>query len=217
MTRFLCLCPTYNRPKRLLEESIQHFRNQKHSNAFLLIYDDLGSHDSLVDEDMAIITTTEREPGIVAKYNKMIELSRQFGDFDAIALWDDDDIYLPDHLSNHAQVLQVHNMSYPSLVWSTYTGKREIESSGGRFWASLAIRCIEFSRLGGFVDTQRADFDQQSLNYWRTNTSCGDPCEIGPPTYVFRWGDTGLPHSQWQMRSPDDTGWYDRLKVLRAE
>lgn len=92
MTRFLCLCPTYNRPRRLLEESIQNFRNQKHSNAFLLIYDDLGSHESLVDEDMAIITTTEREPGIVAKYNKMIELSRQFGDFDAIALWDDDDI-----------------------------------------------------------------------------------------------------------------------------
>ena len=52
MTRFLCLCPTYNRPRRLLEESIQNFRNQKHSNAFLLIYDDLGSHESLVDETL---------------------------------------------------------------------------------------------------------------------------------------------------------------------
>ena len=104
-------------------------------------------------------------------------------------------------------------MSYPSLVWSTYTGKMENESSGGRFWASLAIRALEFSRLGGFVDTRRADFDQQSLNYWRKNTPCGDPCEIGEPTYVFRWGDTGCPHSQFQMRSPDDTEWYDRLKV----
>lgn len=213
MNRFLCLCPTYNRPKSLIEESIKHFRNQSHSNAFLLIYDDLGSLESVVDEDMAIITTTNREPGIVEKYNQMLSLSKQFGDFDAIALWDDDDVYLPDHLRNHSQVLQVHGMSYPSLVWSTYTGKREKEFSGGRFWASLAIRFEDFVRLGGFVQTRRADFDQQSLNHWRTNTSCGDPCEIGEPTYVFRWGDTGCYHSQFQMRSPDDTGWYDRLKA----
>jgi len=212
-TRFLCLCPTYNRPRRLIDESISHFRNQKHGNAFLLIYDDLGSLESVVDEDLAIITTDHRETGIVAKYNKMLELSKQFGDFDAIALWDDDDIYLPSHLHYHAQVLQVHGMSYPSLVWSTYTGKMEKESSGGRFWASLAIRTLEFSRLGGFVDTKRADFDQQSLGHWRRSTSCGDPCEIGEPTYVFRWGDTGCPHSQFQMRSPDDTEWYDRLRA----
>lgn len=211
--RYLCLCPTYNRPKRLIEQSIENFRKQTYPDAFLLIYDDLGSHESMVAEDLAIITTTKREPGIVAKYNKMIELSNNFGDFDAIALWDDDDIYLPDHLSNHAQVLKIHGMSYPSLVWSTYTGKMDKEASGGRFWASLAIRTLEFSRVGGFVDTERADFDQRSLNYWRENISCGDPCEIGEPTYVFRWGDTGCQHSQFQMRSPDDTGWYQRLEV----
>lgn len=216
MIRFLCLCPTYNRPRRLLDESINNFLKQTHSNAFLLVYDDLGSHDSLVSESMAVITTDRREPGIVAKYNKMLELAKQFGDFDAIALWDDDDIYLPNHLEYHSQVLQIHGMSYPALVWSTYTGKMEQEASGGRFWASLAIKTAEFNRVGGFVDTERADFDQQSLGYWRKNISCGDPCEIGEPTYVFRWGDTGCQHSQFQMRSPDDTGWYQRLAVSQG-
>lgn len=211
--RFLCLCPTYNRPQHLIQQSVACFRSQAHSDAFLLIYDDLGTLNEEVDDDMAIITTTEREPGIVAKYNKMLKLSERFGDFDAIALWDDDDIYLPNHLLFHSQVLSIHNMSYPSTVWSTYTGKMEKEASGGRFWASLAIRCMEFSRLGGFVQTERADFDQQSLNYWKANTSCGDPCEIGEPTYVFRWSDTGCPHSQYQMKSPDDTEWYARLAV----
>jgi hypothetical protein len=180
------------------------------------VYDDLGSHDGVIEEDMAIVTTGEREPGIVAKYNRMLEMAKQFGDFDAIALWDDDDIYLANHLKYHRQILQVHGMSYPSTVWSTYTGKMDKEASGGRFWASLAIEKSEFDRVGGFVNTERADFDQQSLNYWRQNISCGDPCEIGEPTYVFRWSDTGCQHSQYQMRSPDDTGWYQRLAVSQG-
>lgn len=215
--RFLCLCPTYNRPRRLLDESITNFRKQTYQNAFLLVYDDLGSHDGVVEEDMAVITTDRREPGIVAKYNKMLELAKQFGDFDAIALWDDDDIYLPNHLEYHRQILQVHGLSYPSVILATFHGTPEKLVTGGLFWASLAIRTEEFNRLGGFIDTDRADFDQQSLKHWLENTSRGDPCEIGEPTYLFRWAETGCLHSQLVMNSPCDTGWYDRMKVEKEQ
>ena len=213
--RFLCLCPTYNRPKRLIDETIANFKKQKHSNAFLLIYDDLGTFKEIEEYNYAIISTKIRENDLITKYNKMLELAKRFGTFDAIAIWDDDDIYLPDHLSNHAKILETHGMSYPSEVWSTYTGKREKEKSGGRFWASLAITMPEFNRLNGFIETERADFDQQSLSHWKKNTTCGDPCSLGEPTFVFRWADTGCTHGQSQMRSPDDTGWYKRLEVKK--
>jgi glycosyltransferase involved in cell wall biosynthesis len=206
--RFLCLCPTYNRPWRLLEESLACFHSQVHKDAFLLIYDDLGTFLEQRHANWALLSTTNREPGIVEKYNRMLELAQEFGPFDAIALWDDDDLYLPNHLHYHAEVLKDYELSYPSHVFSTYTGQRLIEPSGGRFWASLAIRSDAFLRTGGFVTTRRADFDQQSLAKWLHCCSYGDPNQFSKPTYVFRWKDTGCRHSQENMNNPSDERWY---------
>lgn len=211
MTRFLCLCPTYNRPWRLLEESLACFHSQVHRDAFLLIYDDLGTFPEQRHENWALLSTTTREPGMVEKYNRMLELASEFGTFDALALWDDDDIYLPNHLLYHAEVLKDYELSYPSRVWSTYTGQRLQEPSGGRFWASLAIRSNTFTRTGGFVLTRRADFDQQSLAKWLRECSKGDSYQFGEPTYIFRWRDTSCQHSQSKMRGPEDTEWYKNL------
>lgn len=211
--RFLCLCPTYNRPWRLLEESLACFHSQVHKDAFLLIYDDLGAFPEQRHDNWALISTPNREPGIVEKYNRMLELAQEFGPFDAIALWDDDDIYLPNHLHYHAQVLKDFELSYPSHVYSTYTGQRLIEPSGGRFWASLAIRYDAFLRTGGFVLTRRADFDQQSLLRWSRLCRRGNPNLGSTATYVFRWADTLAYHCQTNMQSPHDESWYERWRV----
>jgi hypothetical protein len=213
--RFLCLCPTYNRPWRLLEESLACFHSQVHKDAFLLIYDDLGTFPEQRHDNWALLSTTNREPGMVEKYNRMLELAQEFGTFDAIALWDDDDIYLPNHLHYHAQVLKDYELSYPSFVYSTYTGQRLIEPSGGRFWASLAIRYDAFLRTGGFVPTRRADFDQQSLGRWLERCNTSDPLVLKYPTYVFRWLDTYSRHSQTAMKSPDDCEWYSVIQYPR--
>jgi hypothetical protein len=108
-------------------------------------------------------------------------------------------------------VLKDYELSYPSHVYSTYTGQRLIEPSGGRFWASLAIRYDAFVRSGGFVLTRRADFDQQSLGKWLRECTLGFPDQFGEPTYVFRWSETGCPHSQCIMKSNNDEEWYFRL------
>ena len=210
--RFLCLCPTYNRPWRLLEESLACFHSQVNKDAFLLIYDDLGVFPEQRHDNWALISTTTREPGIVEKYNRMLELAQEFGPFDALTLWDDDDIYLPNHLHYHALVLKDYELSYPSHVYSTYTGQRLIEPSGGRFWASLAIRYEAFLRTGGFVLTRRSDFDQQSLGKWLRECSCEELDRSGTPTYVFRWEDTLSIHSQSIMNRPNDESWYAKLR-----
>jgi hypothetical protein len=215
--RFLCLCPTYNRPWRLLEESLACFHSQVHKDAFLLIYDDLGVFPEQRHDNWALISTPTREPGIVEKYNRMLELAEEFGPFDAIALWDDDDIYLPNHLHYHAQVLKDYELSYPSHVYSTYTGQRLIEPSGGRFWASLAIRYDAFLRTGGFATTKRADFDQQTLGRWIGECTHTDTYSFCAPTYIFRWNETGCNHSQSKMTSPGDTTWYEKLVVSATD
>jgi hypothetical protein len=114
-------------------------------------------------------------------------------------------------------VLKDYELSYPSHVYSTYTGQRLIEPSGGRFWASLAIRYDAFVRTGGFVLTRRADFDQQSLVRWLRDCTRGTPDRFGEPTYVFRWNDTGCRHSQASMQFHADESWYGRLVIDSCE
>jgi len=63
----------------LLEESLACFHSQVHKDAFLLIYDDLGVFPEQRHDNWALISTTTREPGIVEKYNRMLELAQQFG------------------------------------------------------------------------------------------------------------------------------------------
>jgi hypothetical protein len=137
---------------------------------------------------------------------------------DAFAVWDDDDIYLPWHLSAHAEILAEHGWSHPSRVWSTYTGKPEFEDAAGRFHGALAVRRDLMERIGGWPDTQRADFDQRML--WRLADvePAGDPTAVAVPSYVFRWGSTRHPHCQGFMKSPGNTTWYQEYaKAHRFE
>lgn len=214
--RFICLCPTYKKPWSLLEQSLDCFLKQRHKDAFLMIYDDLGAIPAEAHDEWCVISTSKRESGIVPKYRKMLELSRDFGKFDAMALWDDDDIYSPSHLKFHDIILGGHEMSYPSHVWTTHMASKEKdgrrrERSGGRFWASLSIRMDVLNRMG-FLETNEMSFDLQNLNRWKRSCSVGDPCSLGEPTYTYRWEDTGCLHASAFARSHNDTEWYERIR-----
>jgi hypothetical protein len=132
-----------------------------------------------------------------------------------LLLWEDDDIYMPRHIENHLHVLTEHEFSYPKTVWSTYFGDPVLECTDGRFWASTGIRYRSFSDVGGFVRTRRADFDQQSVGRWMGALGHGSSDQ--PPTYCFRWGDTGAVHGQTLMKSPDDETWYNRARPQYIE
>jgi len=234
---FVCLMPTYGRPK-MVENTIACFLAQDYpaERRHLLILDDAGQIPPQKGDGWEVFSTAERFPSLPAKYAELLRLPRQLtrpigsyadtadvqGDIvdswnhraevplvpDAYAVWDDDDIYLPWHLAAHAEILQEHGWSHPSRVWSTYTGRPELENAAGRFHGSLAVRRELMKQIGGWPETPRADFDQQML--WRLADAepAGDPTTVAVPSYVFRWGSTRHPHCQGFMRSPDNTTWY---------
>lgn len=199
------MCPVYGIPPRLLEESIQCFLDQTHPKKTLLLFDDLGNIDPQIalPAGVRLITTKYRSETLINKYEVM--LSYAIG-YDAISLWDADDIYLPHHLEEHDRILSTNHLSYPNEVWSTYSGSPQKEKAGGRFWASLAIRTTILKQLG-FINTHEAQFDQINLKHFKTY-GWGSP----DPTYVFRWGDTAASHGQANMKSPTDTRWYTTYK-----
>jgi hypothetical protein len=224
-----CLCPTFHRPK-LLSNALACFLAQDYpaDRRELIIVDDGDDFDAPRYSDalhadfeilqelgtrIRLISFPERFQSLPEKFNKIgWEASG-----DVLAVWEDDDIYLPWHLSAHVEAMQFHGKPYskPSLVKSTYPGHLVTEDAAGRFHASIAFTRDFWHRVGHWPVTKRADFDQQFMASLGAATAPipapADPCQFAPPSYCFRYGSTQAYHGQHFMRSPDDEGWYDRV------
>lgn len=217
----LCLCPTYGRHRSLLENTLACFDAQDYpaEKRRLALYDDLGTlRGTTVPSGIAKIATDRRARSIGAKYN---DLLRVFPEYDAYVVWDDDDVYLPWHLSAHAAVLANRRWSKPSTIFSTYgqpVGGTITERSAGRFHGSIAVRWDMLTTdVLGWADTRRADFDQQMIGRLEAVEPPGDPCLIAPPSYIYRWQDSGGGHCSGLMRSPENEDWYDRYQPDNRE
>lgn len=212
--KLACLCPTFNRPA-LLANSMACFLAQSHSDRKLFILDDGGQYAGFDQNGICLVSTETRFASLPAKYRALSAMAEDWG-ADGIVIWDDDDIYMPQHLARIAATLGEEGCDWchPLCVWSTYTGEPVIESAVGRFWATAAMRMSPWQKMGGVPNTDRADFDQMFLGQARRL--------FGPPlspvtgmldaTFVFRWGSTGAPHSQSAIRDGGgDTEWYRRM------
>lgn len=210
-----CLCPTYLRPK-LLENAIACFLAQDYpaDRRELVILDDAGQITPQKGDGWEVLWVPRRFRSLPEKFNALAGLARG----NIFVIWEDDDVYLPWHVSSHANALVAGRFwSKPSLVLSTYPGEPVVESADGRFHASLALWRDFYEHVNGWVITKRADFDQQFMARLASRSNGpADPCETRPPSYVFRW-QTGHYHGQGTMRSPEDVTWYDRAANAPVE
>lgn len=208
--KIVCLMPTYGRCQSLLNNSLACFFAQDHPDKHLFILDDLGTleHCSAVspyDQDVWILSTRSRAASVGAKYNEMIATLEASGiDYDAVAVWDDDDVYLPSHLSNHAATLATHSWSKPSQIVSAYFDPPKLESAHGRFHGSIAVTRETVKRVP-WIDTTRATFDQEYIAALAAHDAPGDTLEQGPSQYVYRWQTTQAGHCSGLMGRPT---WY---------
>lgn len=213
-----CLCPTYGRPKHLIANTIACYLAQDYpeERRELLILDDLGNvriDDELAQRGVKVISTSQRYKSLPDKYNALRKLSNATVQI----VWEDDELYLPHHVSSYVDVLFANRWSHPATVWSTYTGKPDIEQSGGRFHAALGFRTAFLDAIGGWPETDEPNFDQQLIALATRNAPPARP-NSGPneiPSYVFRWADTGATHGQGTMDKGND--WYREAKPQYTE
>lgn len=209
------LMPTYARP-RLVSNAIALFRMQTLPAAErkLFILDDGAQLPPTEEPDLSVSVLRERLQSLPDKYAWLVDKARREWEPTHYAIVDDDDIILPHHLSGLVTAMDGgycinHPWAKPPEVWSTYTGKPVIENAAGRFWASIGFTADALAQAGGFVMTKRGDFDQLFLR--RMGDTHGPPRPALPTGFVFRWADTGVPHSQSAIRYPEDENWYDRM------
>ena len=169
-----------------------------------MILDDAGQIAPQTGDGWEVISVTRRFRSLPEKFNALAGLARG----DLLLVWEDDDIYLPWHITAHVEALATGGFSKSSRVLSLYTGGLQEEDATGRFHASVALTRSAFESVGGWPLTSRGDFDQTFLNRLQRVGVTVDPCCSHPPSYVFRWGSTGAYHGQAQMRGPQDEAWY---------
>lgn len=118
-----CIMPTYGRP-RLVPESIEMFLEQDYPNKELIIFNDCPGQVYRANlPGVRIFNIDHRFQSLGEKRNSAIEQANG----DVIAVWDDDDIYLPWRLSfTWSQMEERRNALYiPAEFWA-YWGEREL-------------------------------------------------------------------------------------------
>lgn len=215
----VALCPTFRRPRLAANAAACFLAQRVDLKTRLLVWEDGGAF--LPGQCGSIkVVTSRRLPNLGAKYNALARLAIDLWDADYLAVWEDDDIYLPNHLkaSVLAMVQTGRAWSKPSQVLSLYTGKLQEEPAAGRFHASIVLSRRAWEAVH-WPENGRADFDQQLFAELAQRVGPpADPLEVeARPQYVFRWGSTGMPHGQNFMHSPQDATWYQRAEKAFPE
>ena len=214
------LCPTYGRPS-LAANAAALFLAQTlrdGDTAELVIFDDAGQLQpmELIHPDQTKIVRviiSHRWTRLQLKYPLMAsDVSRVSIDQPyAYVIWDDDDVYLPWHLSAIAAALdggRTIGYAHPSEIWSTYDpdvskpikDRLHLESAAGRFHGAAAVTAWALAKSGGWCIEDRADYDQVHLRNWYETAKRGDPCQHFAPSYVYRWADTQRNHCSGSIR-----------------
>jgi hypothetical protein len=210
--KIAAVCVTYLRPRQL-GWMIQCFLRQDYPAAKreLVILDDAGQYDDASGAGWRLISTATRFPTLGEKRNAAAALVA--ADTDALAVWDDDDLYLPWALSASAAALKRAAWSRPSLVLHRQDdGRLQQHHTGGLFHGGWAYRRDLFRRLGGYPAMDNGEDQALAARFRGARIEPADPCTLEwPPFYIYCWSGHG-----WHLSGMGGDG-YRQLGAFRGE
>lgn len=216
--RIVACCCTYNRPQ-LLGRMIECFLRQTHEDRFLVVLDDARQYPEQEGERWHLYSWPERFPCLSKKRNIAAELANNHG-AEAMAVWDDDDLYLPWALEALDHTLYLSAWAQPSEVLEFAGPERFVHAEENRltrhrtyrskhpryrfYHASWAYRTTAFYLTGGY----RGEGVGEDLRLREALLACygeaGDPMQLFyDPYYVYGRGPMAIsdgPDHQGQDR-----------------
>ena len=188
--KLAALCVSYKRPDQLAE-AVESFLRQDYPAELreMVVLDDAGQYDPTALDGVPgvkLVTTPHRFRTLGEKRNASAALVSP--DVDAYAVWDDDDIYLPWHLSAAATALADADYTIPTAIWVDKRTRLERKKNQYLFHGAWAFRRQAFDRVGGYPFIQSGQ-DQGLLSRFKhAKLRRGDPLQFDiRPSYVYRW------------------------------
>jgi len=188
------MCLTFARPKRIVEEAVYSFLNQDYpGDKELLILNDFDQQIIRFDHpQVTIVNISSRFRTVGEKRNAAAALCRH----DLLAVWDDDDIYLPHRLSFSASMFDEKKRFFkPSKAFVVNHGvisgpKANLFHSGGMWRRSLFDQVGGYRHMGSGQDRD-IEVKFEKVIGARKNYNSIQPSEI---FYLYRWSGTQSYH-----------------------
>lgn len=211
-----CLCPTYKRPADLANLLACYLaQDYPADRRRLVIFDDAPQFDLQCGESWLLVPFHRRFDSLPDKYNAMAALARD----GLVSIWEDDDIYLPWHLSTIARAYRERPTGYlvPRFVYGTAdrtSPAYRVEESGGRFHGAWAFTYEAWLSVGGYASSNRLRYDQEMGRKLAGHAPGGMQVYSHPlhhASYVYRWGNETYHGSQ-----AGDAGYADLWQELQS-
>jgi glycosyltransferase involved in cell wall biosynthesis len=193
--KIAAVCCTYHRP-RLLGYVIKCFLEQDmpKSHRELVILDDAGQYRDQRGDGWRLVSLPQRYPTLGEKRNAAVRLVSD--DVEALAVWDDDDLYLPWALRASVAALASAPWSRPSVVLHEQPdGSLRQHETGGLFHGGWAYTRAEFDRVGGYAAMNNGEDQEFARRMVAAGVAWADPIALGfPPFYIYRLGSAAGYH-----------------------
>ncbi len=188
------VCVTFDRPRQL-GQMVRCFERQDYADRELVILDDADQYPSTEGDRWRLVSVAERFPTLGEKRNAAASLVS--ADVEALAVWDDDDLYMPWALRASAAALQCADWSRPGLVLHPQPdGSLRPHRTGGLFHSGWAYRRDAFERAGGYPAINNGEDRGLARRLQRLELVEADPLALGfAPFLVYPWA--GHPHLSW--------------------
>jgi GT2 family glycosyltransferase len=205
------VCVTFNRP-RPLGRMVRCFERQDYAPRELVILDDAGQYPPMEGPGWRLISLAARFATLGEKRNAATRLISP--DADALAIWDDDDLYMPWALRASAAALRQAPWSRPSVVLHPRPdGSLRQHETGGLFHSGWAYRRDAFERSGGYPHMNNGEDQALAERFRRAGVAEADPRQLGfLPFLIYQWG-RGLHLSSAGRRGYENWG---RLAIAPA-
>jgi glycosyltransferase involved in cell wall biosynthesis len=190
MLKIAAICCTYKRPN-LLAEAIESFLRQDYpaEKRELIVLDDAGQYAAETANAFSgvrLITTPYRFRTLGEKRNASAALVSP--DVEAYCVWDDDDIYLPWHMSAAAAALAEAEYTIPTILYTDKRDRLERKNNQYLFHGAWGFRRKAFEQVCGYPFIQSGQ-DQGLLQRFKARQlKRADPIQVDSrPSYVYRW------------------------------
>jgi glycosyltransferase involved in cell wall biosynthesis len=207
--KLAAICCTYKRPAQLAE-AIECFLRQDYPIQLreLIVLDDAAKYSDQRGNGWYVVSSPVRFRTLGEKRNASAALVS--ADVEGYCVWDDDDIYLPWHMSAAAVALAKADYAIPTLLYIDKQGRLEPKQNQLLFHGAWSFRRSAFEKVAGYPFTQSGQDQGLLQRFKEANLSRADPIQFDRrPSYVYRWYTA---HSQHLSALGADG--YQRLGVL---
>lgn len=197
--RIAAITLTWNRPA-MLGRLIHCFQQQTHDDRCMLILDDAGQYETQFGDGWALVSTPRRWPTLGDKRNAAVDMAlRLFRGVDAMANWDDDDVYWPGALEATVAALEKDAWASARVVYETAspTGELKIAETFPRdrpldfaYHGVWAWRKQDFLNTGGYPAYDSGE-DGRMADVLRENV--GPPGNSSPDKQPWYWYNREIP------------------------